>query len=105
MIPVSRRRLKAVWRIVVAINRIEHSTISTASAIADHETTFMKVKNLSSSCFWSCTRPTPGAPEKEEAMTSYLPASFSETRKESAKARSVACWPSGEFLNCSLNRA
>lgn len=64
----------------------------------------MKAKNRSSSCFWSWTRPTPGAPWNEDTMTSYFPASVSDTRNESAKARSVACSANGEFLNCSLNR-
>ena len=65
----------------------------------------MKEKNRLSSCFWSWTFPTPGAPWKLLAMTSNLLASVRLTRKESAKARLVAWVPSGEFLNCSLNRA
>ena len=104
MMPVSRRRLNAVCRIVVAMSRVAHSTMSTARAIADHETTFMKVKNLSSSCFWSCTLPTPGAPWNELAMTSNLLASVRDTRNESANARSVAWSPSGLLRNWSRKR-
>ena len=104
MIPVSRRRLNAVCRMVVAMSRVAQRTMRTARAMADHDTTFMNVKNLSSSCFWSWTLPTPGAPWNELAMTSNLLASVSETRYESAKARSVACSPSGLLRNWSLNR-
>ncbi len=72
MMPVSRRRLNAVWRIVVEMSMTAASTMSELSAIAAHETVFMKVKNFSSSFFWSCTSATPGIPLIELATTSNL---------------------------------
>ena len=65
----------------------------------------MKEKNRLSSQLLVLDLPDAGAPWKLLAMTSNLLASVRLTRKESAKARLVAWVPSGEFLNCSLNRA
>ncbi len=73
MMPVSRRRLKAVCRIVVEISMTAARTMSEERAMADQETVFMKVKNFSSSFFWSCTSATPGMPLMELATMSNFP--------------------------------
>ena len=77
MIPVSRRRLKAVWRIVVEISMTAARTMSDDRAMAAQDTVFMKVKNFSRSFFWSWTLATPGMPLIELATTSNLLASVS----------------------------
>ena len=51
-----------------------------ARAIAAHETVFMKVKNFSSSFFWSWTSATPGMPLMELATMSNFPGSDRFTR-------------------------
>ena len=79
--PVSRRRLKAVWRMVVATRSTEHNTISPARASAVKERPRSTLNRGSRIRRWSCTSPTPGAPMNELVITSYLVGSDSCTLK------------------------
>ena len=59
MIPVSRRRLKADSRIVVAISRMAQTIITPATLTATSDAVFMAEKSRSRSWRWSITVSTP----------------------------------------------
>ena len=87
MMPVSRRRLNAVRRIVVATSRTEQTTIRAAITHVPMVNLFSQVNSGSRMRCWSCTSSTPGAPVNELVITAYFFGSDSLTRKLSGIGR------------------
>ena len=105
MIPVSRRRLNAVWRIVVATSRTraDHHQ-SRQHPRADLVTRVQQGEQLVEQRCWSCTSPTPGAPWNELAMTSYLRRVAQLHPERLGQVGRLDVVQDGLSLNWSLNR-
>lgn len=78
--PISRRRLNAACRIVVAMSKVAHSTMSAATMTAKSVTKLITVKNFLSTFCWSWTVATPGAFSNALPTTSKRVGSESWTR-------------------------
>ncbi len=102
MIPVSRRRLKAESRMVVAISRMAQTIITPATLTATRDAAFMTEKSRSRSWRWSITVSTPACEEKVSLMIWYFSGSFMLIRKEAGSWSGVTESTIGELENCSL---